>query len=166
VGIRYATARLAASTIAIAASLLSVTAPAYANQLDSFYIVNSSGARYYLVDIDGYAAVSQPITGGDDFANINGSKWDGRPVYEWQDTDLTTQSYCLTVVSMETVQLLPCFDGDNAQLWWQTGEHLINVSTGYCMNADHASDGSRVDVIACKTASQPGYFDQDWISQS
>jgi hypothetical protein len=162
---------LASSVIAIGTVLLAGTVPAFANQQAGFYIENTSGAKYWLVNDGGIATVNQPIYGGDTFENINGKTWDGRPVYEWWDEAASPNvEECLTSEgSGATVKILPCKSGDEAQLWWQNNGHLVNWATSgsgsdQCLNADHATDGSDVDVIACKTSSQPGYFDQDWYS--
>jgi Ricin-type beta-trefoil lectin domain len=171
--IRFARAALASSTIAIGAVLLAGTVPAFANQEAGFYIKTPSGSRYWLVDDLGRATVSQPIEGGDTFENINGAKWGSRPVYEWWDLAGSSDvKQCLTSEgsSGQQVQIALCKAGDKNQLWWRTsgGQFINEGATGKgsskCLNASHASDGSAVDVVGCKTKSQSGGFDQYWIS--
>jgi hypothetical protein len=164
---------LASSTVAVVAVLagagvLTGAAPAYASQIDTFYVTDLSGGQWWLVNAGGIAEVNQPINDGDDFTNINGTTWGSRPVYEWQD--LNASNYCLTSEGAggPSVRLMPCKAGDEDQLWWQTtaGQMLnwgaTGSGSGECLNASHASDGSAVDVIGCKTKTQPGWFDQYW----
>jgi hypothetical protein len=169
-------AALASSAIAIGAVLLAGTAPAFANQTDMLYITNLSNSRYYLVDVDGYADVSQPINGGNDFSNINGTTWsyDGgsRPVYEWTFDDPSGDgSSCLTADGSSHLEILPCKAGEHDQLWWQNsaGQFINWGATGtgsdQCMNAEHAEDGGNLNVIGCKSKSQSGWFDQYWTSE-
>jgi hypothetical protein len=174
--IRSKAAALASSAIAIAGLLagtgvLAGTTSAYANQTVAFYITNLSGSQYWLINAGGTAEVSQPVNDGNDFTNIYGAKWGSRPVYEWQD--LNASNLCLTSEGAggAAVKLLGCQAGNKNQLWWQTtGGQLLNwgatgSGSGQCLNASHASDGSQVDIIGCKTKSQPGWFDQYWTSR-
>jgi hypothetical protein len=170
--IRFTGTVIVSSVIAIGAVLLAGTVPAFANQEAGFYIKTASGSRYWLVNDGGYAQVNQPIMGGDTFENINGTKWGSRPVYEWWDLAASADvKQCLTSKgSGARVEILTCKKGDKAQLWWQTsGGQFVNwAATGsgssQCMNAEHAADGSFVNVIGCKTKKQSGWRNQYWYS--
>jgi hypothetical protein len=171
--LRLTRAAAASSVIAIGAVLLAGAVPAFANQQDGFYILSENGGnnKYWLVNDGGLATVNQPIEGGDTFENINGTTWNSRPVYEWWDEAASPDvKECLTSEgSAATVKILPCKVGDEAQLWWSNkGEFVNEATTGsgssQCLNADHATDGSDVDVLGCKTDLQVGWFDQYWNS--
>ena len=160
-----------ASALAIGTVLLAGTAPAYANQQVSFYVTSATGGtRYWLVPNSiGQVIISTPIIPAQ-WSNINGTTWiNNRPVYEWQNTNGT--GLCLTWegAGIQT-RVTPCQKGNTTQLWWQNNNHLINVkatnqsTTNQCLNAEHLQIGSPVNVIGCKSKSQPGWWDQVWYS--
>ena len=165
-----------ASTIAIGAAVLAAAAPAYANQTDAFYIRNSTGTgqRLFLITTDGLPEVDT-VAIPPFWSNINGETWSvaggSRPVFEWQSD--AGAHWCLTSAgSGQPLIMQPCRAADNAELWWQTTNgQFVNVeatddnnNVAQCMNADHFEIGSRVDVLACKSKSQAGWWDQFWTS--
>ena len=163
------------SVIAIGATTAIGAGPALANQTDEFSIVNGAGKAYYMVTGSNPIIVEPAIMGGASFSNINGTQKSilgaSEPVYEWQAYNVT---WCWTYDSGSgNLILQPCRAGDTTQLFWQpvdgqADRQFINVYASnthgeyYCVNASHAASGADVNVIPCKSKSDPGGFDQYW----
>jgi hypothetical protein len=161
-----------ASTLTIGAVLLAGTAPAWANQTDAFYITGpNGGTRYFLIlssTLQVHTAMIPTL-----WSNINGTTWDSRPVYEWQDDG--GAHWCWTWESSNnSVIPQPCLQNDKSQLWWRTTTgQMVNwqatvdaSNSNQCLNAIHLQDGSLLNAIGCKTKSQPGWWDQYWSTVS
>jgi hypothetical protein len=171
-----------ATMAAIGVTLTTGALPALANQNDQFNIVNSSGIPYFMTTNndpltplfvnDGGACLC-----GTNFVNINGTKKSingssPEPVYEWEEYDDSLDLCWTYVASNGELWLKHCSAGNTNQLFWQTTSgHLVNVAASnasgvdFCVNAEHATNGppnGDINVIACKSASQPGAFDQVW----
>jgi len=166
------------SVVAIGTALALGGSPALANQADHFSIENSSHTAYYM-QTNNVPNFPLFVEAGDNnqaiFSNINGSHKSilgtTRPVYEWKQVGTNR---CWTYES-DTSYLVTktCVAGRTSQLFWQpvdgqADRQFINVWASntrgayYCVNASHASDGAKINVIRCKRKSDPGGFDQYW----
>jgi hypothetical protein len=167
------------SVAAIGASLATGASPALANQTDMFSVFNGKLAYYMTtnnVPNKPLFVLTSPCECGTSFSNINGTtksiNGPNEPVYEWRQT---RTNRCWTYMSNDHgyLETQPCIAGNTSQLFWQTlGHQFINVwasnihGIDYCINASHATGvggtSDFINVIACKSRTAPGGFDQYW----
>jgi hypothetical protein len=168
------------AAVAIGFTVTTGAIPALANQTGGFY-VNNGSSDWFMFSNNVPNNPLQVNDGGGcacgtSFQNINGTKEsilgaNPQPVYEWEQG---TTNRCWTYDASDDSYLIEdyCSAGDTDQLFWQTSSgQLVNVAafneTGVsqCVNATHAENDADVNVIPCKSKSQPGGFDQYWYTQ-
>jgi hypothetical protein len=181
--IRYTrAAALASSAITVGAVLLAGSVPAFANETETFYVINAAGTPMYMVSnndpstplfvSDGGASET-----GTDFSDINGTKEpiDGgspAPVYEWEELN-SNRCWEYDASDSGYLFMVTCSPGNANQLFWsRTNGQIVNVAasnaagTLFCVNATHSispgGTGEPINVIACKSKTASGGFDQYW----
>jgi hypothetical protein len=166
-----------ASAVAIGATVLTGSIPALAAQTNQYKVTNG-GTAYWMWAGAGGAMTVQIGGGGTLFTSLNGTTKSingaSEPVVEWKvASGMFDVGQCWTFSPPFTLSLSACVAGKTSQLFWGTtspSHHFVNVAasnmTGvnYCVNATHAVNGDAINVIGCKTASQPGSFDQVWTT--
>lgn len=159
---------------AIGITVVTGALPAYANQTDSFNINPPNSLPYFMQDNHVPNAPLFVTTGGAcicgaQFSNINGTTksilGSSAPVYEWKESGT---SRCWQDVG-GYLEMQLCSAGNTNQLFWRrTNTQMVNVAASnasgvlICVNATHATNGAPINLIACKTTSQPGWWDQYW----
>jgi hypothetical protein len=170
-----------ASAAAFGITFATGALPAFANQTDTFYITNAANITMYMVSNnvpnaplfvnDGGASDS-----GTDFSNINGKTvsilGSSDPVYEWEEVG-TTRCWTYEAGNSGYLETQTCHAGATDQLFWQrTNGQLVNAAASnsggvlFCVNAVHSpapgGTDDPINVIACKSKTAPGGFDQYW----
>jgi hypothetical protein len=171
-----------ATVVAVGATLATGALPALANQTDQFNIINAAGIPMYMVSNnvpnaplfvnDGGACAC-----GTPFSNINGQtsyiNGHAEPVYEWQEVGTNR---CWTHMADDGyLETQTCNSSNTDQMFWQTTSgQFINVASSnehgshYCVNAVHSTSpggtSDPINIIACKSRTASGGFDQYWTA--
>jgi hypothetical protein len=144
-----------AAALVLAGTFGLATTPVWATQTVHICSINSSGTRVCILSLGAGPPVTDGATPSNStaFTNINGSTWDGRPVYEWIAGGT---SNCLErSPSTGRVIMAACNPGQTDQLWWQqTNGDWALESDGDCMYPNTNTSGPQVWLEACSIETQ------------
>jgi hypothetical protein len=158
----------AASVVAVGAALLTGAAPASASVTVTFNMDQGGNpdVTFYMYEPSLSGGVNLEIESdyASLFSDINGSKWNGEPVYEWEDQ---TTGECLDAhVAANRLLEAPCKANDLNEEFWIVSNEMINAEETnladgslQCVNAIHAENGQQIDFETCNgNANQTWYY--------